>query len=233
MLALQFWEGDQYQAEDLVRIICDLETEQRGDAEFALCPRRGSDMSLVADMERALKRKFNRVHILPGHGFATGWPHAPNELWAETMMAVSMLKRSGKTTCNAVLTFEPDCVPLAANWITALRTAWGEAVNDGARCMGSLCPKPVEHINGNLVIEIGLHNEFPELRGSSPTQGWDVEHARLLTSVGVETKLIGQRYQQPVITEAELKEDLEAGVALLHGVKDKNLMRVARKFLGL
>ena len=230
ILALQYYDGDQEQAADLVELICDLEPEKRLDAEFVLASRRGCDEEMTQDMLKRLKRRFAAVHHVPGHGFAHGWPHGCNELWVETMMGVSMLKRAGKTTATGMFTFEADCVPVAKDWVGRLRSAWIAAQGEGFQCMGSLCENPV-HINGNAVFEIGLTRQYPELINHSATSGWDVDHAKLLTEIGTGTDLIAQSYRAKILTPEMVAGAIEKGAVLLHGVKDPQLVRKAAEFL--
>lgn len=232
MLALQFHPATQEQTEALLDLICDIEPTVRSDVEFCLSARRDVDPELLMRLKARALQKFTVVHTITGKRMGTGWPMGPNDMWSETMMRISCLNRDGKTNAKAILTFEPDCVPLRADWINALKEAWWRADRHGKYCCGHQEGSP-DHINGNALFRISIQQKHPELYGSSGHEGWDCLHGKLLLEIGEDTAAISQRYQWDNYTFDDLLAIRKHGKvpALFHGTKGMNGIAFVRRML--
>jgi hypothetical protein len=219
ILALQCHPGNAEQALALVDLICAIEPEKRKDVDFCLAMRRDTDQSVADRAKKLAEAKFEKVIIFRGNRMGTGWPSGPNDLWAELTMRLSIMRKEGKTSRDCVLTFEPDCVPLRADWINVLKAAWAQADGKGKDCIGTQETEP-DHLNGNGVFRIGIARKWPALYGSAHT-GWDCHHGRLLLTIGEDTPAITQRYQWQGYNRGDLEAVRKQGKipALLHGTK--------------
>lgn len=238
ILALQLSPYDVFIGKELMKLICDIEPTKRDDVEICISARRDTNKFAIADIVEVAKTKFKVVHKLFGKRRSDGWPIACNDLWAETMMNLSMMKDSGGTQAEAVLTFEADCVPLRPDWINQLKSAWHTAKCRGLRVAGHMHRHvkdgPITHINGNAIFEIGLMKDFPEMNGSDPLKGWDVEHAKVLLSIGMDTPFIHQLYRikdidLKTLTEIRKKNRIPA---LFHGIKNGVGIPLVRQIMG-
>lgn len=229
MLALQCHPASAEHARDLVALICDIEPAKRTDAEFLIACRRDTDKDLVKQIAEIAAAKFGKVHVMRGNRMGTGWPAGPNDLWQELTMRVSILKKEGKTQCDAMLTFEPDCIPLRADWIAVLKAAWAQADATDRDCCGHVETDP-DHINGNGIFRIGIAKAHPELYGTPAHTGWDTWHARTLLLLGEDTPAITQRYQWQGYGRADIEAVRKQGKipALLHGTKGGEGIAIAR-----
>lgn len=232
LLALQFCPIDSAQAIELTRLICDIEPQSRA-TEFCLAVRRDTPQEHVDTAARLAALKFSRVTVVRGERAGVGWPEGPNDLWAETMMRVSLAKKQGHIQADAVLTFEADCVPLRADWIDVLEAAWDGAQSRGKRVCGHAHGEPPDHINGNAIFEIGLLRRHPDLYNSNQRKGWDAHHGGLLLTIGEDTDAITQVYNLRDYTRQTLEAQRKGGKipALFHGAKGPGGVRYAREML--
>jgi hypothetical protein len=231
ILALQCYDGDAAQALELTKLICDIETAMRKNDVFGISTQRGTSEKIIDKIVSLAEEKFNQVLVIRGERRGTGWPAGPNDQWAETMMRVSQAFKHNPTQ-TGVLTFEPDCVPLRADWIDALKAAWKQACQRGSKVVGGLHQEPY-HINGNAIFRIGLLRDYDELNSSTGRQGWDMTHAKLLLSIGEDTDMIFQNYGLSDYDREYLENVRKNAVipALFHGVKGPNAVRIVREML--
>ncbi len=233
LLALQLSPHDEMVALELARLIAEIEPSMRSNAEIAISARRGTNPVVIDQMAMALRQKFNKVHIIQCKGRATGWPAGCNELWAETMSRCFMLQRDGKTQCTAVVTLEPDIIPLRPDWIDILAAQWDLAKAEGKQVVGHVHDSPGTHINGNAIFEIGLTQRYQRLLSADDLGGWDMYHGKLLLSLGKDTNYIYQLYQIPHISLDQLLSVRKNGVipAFLHGIKGMSGIDMVRKLI--
>lgn len=219
LLALQFWEGDKAQGLELARLIADLQTGHSDEADFLFSCR--FDCTHEAEMVHHVSRKFNVwTHIAKRQG--TGWPLGPNALWLDTLNRVLDLP----TKYEAVLFFEPDCVPMRRDWIHALRVEWKRL---GKPVIGY---RDRVHINGNA-----LFSADPKFLGQfksyvpNTQKGWDMTLAPRLLTLGAETQLIRSFWNSQSLPVELLEQQHAAGTALIHGCKDYSGLEYARSKL--
>lgn len=234
-LCLQVCPYDAIQAHRLLRIICAIEESIRYDIEFIIAARRGTPDIIVDTLAQEVRNKFANVFIIRGQRMGEGWPDGPNDLWAETMMRISIMVKDGKLQSSGVLTFEPDCVPLLANWIDLIAEEWAKAEDEGFKVLGHAHGEPEpDHINGNAVFSTRITKSHPELQGCPGNGGWDCMHGKLLLSIGKDTDLIYQVYRCPPVDENGLLAVKKNGQtpALFHGVKGFSALNIVEyKFL--
>lgn len=232
ILALQFHPAMVPQAEALLRLLCDIEQVKRHDVEFCLSARRDVGTDDMDRLQRLAETKFAVVHRILGRRAGTGWPAGPNDMWAETTTRMSIARREGKTSMPAMLTFEPDCVPLCANWIDRLKAAWVRASGHGKDCCGHQETEK-DHINGNGIFRVGIQIKHPALYGCGGDEGWDCQHGHLLLKIGEDAPEIFQRYQWDNYTYENILGIRKHGKvpALFHGTKGMNGIAFVRRML--
>lgn len=233
LLALQFYPGDEMQAQELATLITEIEPKMRDDVDFALVHTREVKSFIAEDIARILRQKFANVSIIRSKRFGTGWPMGPNDLWQDGMRQLQALYRAEKLRATAVFTFEPDCVPLRRDWIDTLKAAWAEAYANGKLVLGHAHNEPKTHINGNAIFDIRILDRIPELIGCSAQTGWDVEHGQALLRHSQDTPFIHQLHRMK-----DIALDFFCGLrkmgftpAIFHGVKDCSAIGHARRIL--
>lgn len=236
ILALQCCPLDAHMALELVKLIADIEIQTRGagrdDVEFCLAARKDTPRELVEAAQKNALRAFGKCHVIYCKRHGVGWPVGPNDLWAEIMMRLSIMAKEGKTKATGVLTFEPDCIPLRADWIDIMRETWLGA-NELRKREAVGHAHDNNHINGNGIFDIRITKNHPEMNGSDPNAGWDAFHGELLCRIGEDTDAIYQLYGLRDYTEEVLSAVRKGGVipALLHGTKGPEGIRIARRML--
>jgi hypothetical protein len=232
LLALQYWDGDKAQAMELARLIADLEPKHCDIADFLFVNRFDCKPDEVAI--QYVGRKFNTFkYKSPGRG--VGWPDGCNTLWGCTLEWFYHMKVAKKIPqYKAILTFEADCVPLRSDWIHFLIDGWDSLQPTyvaGARVEAVGIH---EHINGNAFFSGDknfLHWVVKRTR-IPPGVGWDYWLANEFRKWGwAELPGMCCRWGTKTFTEKQFKDEVSAGTAFLHGVKDDSALKMSRKLL--
>lgn len=193
VLALQYWPGDYGEAMELARLITDIEPAKRDDVTFLFAARR--DAKIDENEVAYVATKFP-VKTFQGKSDASGWPLGPNALFRETYQHCIEMIRSGRMQGDGILFMEPDCVPLAPNWIDQLKAEWEECKAKGKQILGCWLMEGdcgVEHINGNCII----HKDFWKANREILTHkggGWDADCRGVMLPMGMPSKLIWSDY---------------------------------------
>lgn len=230
ILALQVSPVDVFDGLNLIRLIADIQGEQRDDVEFAIVYRRDVNKYTLQEIAETAERAFKCVHRIKSKGFATGWPHGCNEMWVNGMTdfyRMSMNEKPPMTLAPAVLTFEADCVPLRPDWIDLLRGEWERCQKAKKHVIGHVHTfehqTAPNHINGNAIFDIQIfgHGKGRGLQEFSATQGWDAFNGALLLELGMDTPYIAQKYRIKEINRFEIDAIRKQGhvPALFHGLK--------------
>jgi hypothetical protein len=138
---------------------------------------------------------------------------------------------------KAVFTFEADCVPLQANWLSHFRREWALAQTKKAvYTMGVLLKYPGWHINGNALFSTDisfLRWITKDIVSASPSQGWDYWIAEDLKQWGV-AEMPGMRsyWNLKTLPEEAIETLWAEKVVWMHGIKDGSLLGAAKKRLG-
>lgn len=222
LLALQFWQRDQARAYKLAKLIADWQPSLSTRADFCFVPRK--DVEHDKSQNAYVGKKF-RTFTHHGRRDGSGWPFGPNELWLDLM---TKLSERGGLGYKAVLTFEPDCVPLCKDWIEQLHKAWDDSK---AFVVGSILPTvgadgPQDHINGNAMFSCDpKFLAWVAEQKVTPKHGWDTVLASEFRRWGwANTPVIRSDYRCSNVTGRHLDNFLSTGVALHHGSKDETLL---------
>lgn len=224
LIALQFCPTDFPHAMRLARLIADIERTPRTDVEFCFAAR--FDCAPAPDAVKYLMLKFP-VRIFNTTTRWTGWPGGPNGMARDVLAhaAREWAKQDG------ILLIEPDCVPMARDWIDQLRYEWSQhrCLMMGAwRDSGPSCG----HINGNCIVSPDFADRV-NLRGITQHCAWDCAIAPQVRHQWHSTGLILNRFQSLGAEEEVLKwpdEGVKPPV-LVHGFKDDSAYDIAVKKL--
>lgn len=232
ILALQYYSGDQYEAEKLMRLIADIEPVRNSEDLFLIVYRFDSPPPNPATINH-LKTKFANIVIRRGARNVKGHPGGCNAVWHDTMVNVSELGRTRRM--DYVFTFEADCVPLKQDWIRHLKVVCSEAKRDNIRVTGHLlpeCPTAIEHVNGNAIFSTKLLSEFPMLLNCPANDPWDLWSAKYFKRQWRHDSFIFNAYRQKGYTEEQFVALQKNGHALVHGIRDDNGLDFVRKIIG-
>jgi len=233
LLALQFYAKDQPDAYALARTILNIENGAVQDlADFCFVPR--FDTYHDENMTTAMTRSFD-TFVVRGKTEAVGWPAGCNALWADLMAHV--YRNEWYREYKAVLTFEPDAMPLTRDWIARLSAAWDRA---GAGVVGHIhqtngAHGSQQHINGNALFSTDpgfLEAILEELRDCPDQHGWDTYLAPLFEGMGWEdAPEIRSWYSRTGVRVSEYEDLVKSGAVFLHGVKDRSLANIVKTFV--
>lgn len=229
LIALQFYHGDDLQANRLAGLISDIQPAHSEIADFLLVCR--YDHSIDTKMVHRLARKFNvRTHKCRRQ--ATGWPWGCNEIAFDTFtLAYENIKAKKWPQYSAITMLESDDCPLSRNWVTRLREEWIRRPA-GTKCMGDVVPKPGEHLNGNAVFSADLEflGAIRKIGSCPPNQGWDYFLSPFFRKWGwYKTPLIESWWKTPTADLRSLREARERGCVMLHGIKDGSAVNLVRR----
>ncbi len=194
ILNWQFWEGDKAQSMALARLVADLEDKPREDVIFLFSAR--FDSSQDKETIEYVARKF-RVLQYTTKRKATGWPHGPNQMMADSYEHCVELWRRNKLPPNiqAVMLIEADCVPLRKGWVDELIA---EYKGCGRRFLGAwlkLGDANVEHVNGNCIMSIDFWKKCPAIFHPPSRGGWDAALKYAILPNAAPSKLIWSDYR--------------------------------------
>lgn len=236
LLILQYWKGDRDQAMRMLKFIVDLQPGKCENADILLVSR--FDCGHDQEMVDYASRKFRVfTHISKRRG--TGWPNGCNDLWfASVEWMHCMIEAKKVPAYKAALTFEADCVPLAANWISRLSRAWDDANrNKLTFVLGPMLQAPGPHINGNMLLSGNpafTNWVTRKVGGAPPNAGWDYVLYPDFRRWGAQDCPIMRSYWgSKTFLRSSFDSEMAHGTVFIHGVKDDSLLNMARKhFLG-
>lgn len=233
VLALQFTPADFEATEELVALITDLEPKPRRDVELLLFYRKDVPELNVRRLANTALTRFPRTLITEAWDFAEGWPAGPNAMWASLMRQLFQMSRTFVINADGALTFEPDCIPVSANWISELSEAWDAARRKQIEVIGHMHPnaRNPTHINGNAIFCVDFWKRHEEVTGCHAMMPWDTVHAPLILKVGADTPLILQHYRMDEFGLKDWKALRRSGVSLFHGIKSGQGRVIARQQL--
>ena len=172
ILAIPYYADDRAQAMRLAKYIVALESAYRDDCEICFISRRDADPIFPHEMMRFVTTMpISWYHC---EGTAVGHPAAPNEMAREFFVEAIRRVNDGQwATVDAILFMEPDCVPVARDWLNQLRAEWDAAQYFGAEIVGCYREENVDfpHVNGNMMASPRLadHVDMADI----PGLGWD------------------------------------------------------------
>ena len=247
ILALQYYEGDMYNAMKLARLLADIEKVPRKDVLLALICQPGTPFD--NRVKRAIchcSKKFSVIHVVSKYG-AKGWADGSGQLWTGTMEYFHDQWKRREVSFDSIFTFDGgDGVPLCIDWINRLKKEWARARLKGKLVMGTKItgkgknrPKPGgfhDHINANMVLLLSIWDKYPSLHhiplGASLKKHntLDQYHADVLLSEALVSTVICSKWNHTGLT-LDIMRDCARNSAWLHGYKDFCATDVAREFL--
>lgn len=231
-------KGDVRAAIDLCQLIADIEPNPRSDCYFMVVFRRDTPADYQNRCVQNLREKFKADGFV-ARSYGTGHPYGSNMLWASAMSEIQGQARDKrKFPYTGVLTFESDCIPLRADWISALTKEWNEKVINAGEWSEEDQEIDEGHVPGWPKIELMAHWDTDHFNGNmilrpdiltrvqvpyTTNLGWDYYNKDRLKKVGVDTNLILQHYRRGVIQKEELDFLIKNGEvpAIFHGVQDR------------
>lgn len=233
LIALQFWEGDKTQAVRLAKFLTDLEPRHSDFADFLLVHR--FDCKAPPDAVQYVSRKFNTFIYQTPH-CDTGWPLGCNAVTNFTIEWARCMIEAGKTPpYKAIFLCEADGAPVQRNWIEKMSAEW-DRVNAEKPIFqaGPYIPPPLEHINGNCLINAAVPALRWFCRGDWQTRagGWDYVGWEAFKQKGV-SDIPGMKslYARLSFSEEEWKKLIEDDVIWVHGDKSNDLIYWGRRNL--
>ena len=186
------------------------------------------------DKDRAqagrLRQRIFLLGVRPAMFYSPGdkYPKGPND----TALEIMRCKRD--YTYKAVLLLEPDCVPVAPDWLDKLSDEWDRAAAAGHLIMGSWHPLNVNHptmghLNGNLMFHPSIAEKItiPDVPDEHP---WDTWLAATFQPHWCRTGLIKNlnRHKTATIRQLSVPECGKIAPVLIHGVKDESVWNYAK-----
>jgi hypothetical protein len=239
VISISYFDGDRVDAFKLARFIADLEPSYRPDVELCFVARHDAMPITPSEMTQFITT------------FPVSWMRTATEEVGHpkgsNAMAIDFFKESLHRVrdgswgeVEAIIFIEPDCVPVAKDWINQLMREWmwAKTVCD-VLALGCYRDKDVDvpHINGNAVWhpELARHIDFAcDYTG----KGWDSAIAPQLIGRKVHTSLIANLWKETNVAESRMARNpfTPEGTpppVLIHGVKDDSAWNFARKQMKL
>lgn len=157
-------------------------------------------------------------------------------LAGSAFIEMEILRRSEIAKNEAFLLFEPDCIPLAADWIDQLSAEWERAKAEGKEAVGHWHQQggpDTLHMNGNAIFRTDFYEKHPTTIIGCGAQGWDYWFRDRLIPISCDSYAIFQHYGRGSITLEELEKIEKHGrrPALFHGIKDSSGRRAAEQLI--
>jgi hypothetical protein len=231
IFCLQVCPTDVTAAIELAQLISDIvPVPDKQSYEWLLAYRRDTPLNRVGMIQTILAKRFTKVSSYRAELHGEGWPAGANALWTSTMLFAARMQ----TSCQGILTFEADCVPVREDWMPVIMEAYKSRHKP---VVGNLHQSAglEDHINGNAIWPLKLLDHYPELRQTPAQHAWDYFHRKLLLSLAEDTPAIMQLYARKELSEGEwlgLQKHARRP-ALLHGIKDGSARQLARNALVL
>jgi hypothetical protein len=235
-LCLQCWPGDQDQAIELASLIADIEPARREDTEFFLIYRKDCHPTVAKYFEAITADKFGRTGAYMARNHDEGWAGGCNMLAASSFIEMTLLRRSDMCQHDGFLLFEPDCVPLAIDWLDQLSAEWERVKSIGKEAFGHWHQQGDEstlHMNGNAVWRTDFFDCYPTHIVGAQSQGWDYFFREKFIQISCDSDLIFQLYNTYGLSREVFNELKKNGVrpVFLHGVKDASARHHVRETL--
>jgi hypothetical protein len=235
-LTLQCCPQDLDAAFELAQLIVKTEKAKRPHTEFFLIYRKDCPDWVPKEFVKLANRSFSTSGAYPARNHDTGWPAGSNMLAASAFIEMEVLRRQDICRNEAFLLFEPDCVPLALDWLDQLSAEWERAKAQGKQAVGHWHQQGDEttlHMNGNAIFRVDFFERNPTTIVGCGTQGWDYWFRDRLIPISCDTYAIFQHYNRPEITLEELRSITKHGrrPALFHGIKNRSGRQFAEELI--
>lgn len=233
IIGIPYWKEDRALAERMLMLMSDLEAKPREDVLLVLMERYDSEAISGLTMG-SVGRKF-AWRMMTSKTRATGWPAGCNAMAYDLFEAVGGMLASLKMDFDpAFLFLEPDCVPIACDWIDQLLGAWRQARLEKKYIVGAWRDSggPYGHINGNALYPPDLADLFP-LKYTEGGIAWDAALAIPTHPYWHFSGLIRNRWHETELTPQQIETPWtgSAPPVLIHGCKDDSVYNYAVKKL--
>lgn len=239
LIVLMFWKDDKAQAMKLARLLADIELGHSNNADFLFVSRFDCEQDM--DTVRVVARKFNcYTHQSKRRG--TGWPAGCNSIFFGALEYIYHNMNAGKIpNYKAIFIIGADGAPMNLAWLEQLHLAW-DHVNKNQRIFvaGAMvldASGANDHINGDCIL---LSGDLQFMRWLAITvgdvtqnAGWDwclAKDFRRWGWAGFPMLKSLWRVALPY-TQERWEDEVRAGTAWLHGVKNEDLINLGRKNL--
>lgn len=221
---------------ELAQLIVRIERERRPHSEFFLIYRKDCPNWVPREFTKLANRRFGTCGAYMARNYDTGWPAGSNMLAASAFIEMEVLRRTGVCQNEAFLLFEPDCVPLALDWLDQLSAEWERAKAEGKQAIGHWHQQggpETLHMNGNAIFRVDFFERNPTTIVGCGTQGWDYWFRDRIIPISCDSYAIFQHYARPEITREELQSVTKHGKrpALFHGIKNRSARQYAEELI--
>lgn len=237
-IIIPFYADDRAQAMLMARFVCALEERYRSDTILCFVNRWDADPLYPHEMMRFITTF--PVEFFSSTTKASGHPAGPNAMAKDIFHEA--LRRSNVGApwedVDTILFMEPDCVPVAKDWIDQLRREWETQVDKKELVCGCYRYEGVDvpHVNGNalwtprLAAHINVDLDCCGL-------GWDSAWAGQIGMRLFNTPLIENLFKETNVPESRMRENPffpeNISPVLIHGVKDRSAIEYAEKMTGV
>lgn len=232
LVIVQYYDGDKAEAESLGTLIADLERIRNRNADILIFGR--ADAAEFDPAVRAkLASKFDKVNFLRCRRKGSrSYPYGPNEMFYDLVTFLGQTS-PWKDDYYAFLNLEADCTPLHPGWIAELAHAFKDAKAHGYAVIGHIHENPAPHMNGVGVYDIDIWKLVGsgKLNGGSPNVAFDIDHAKDILPLAVDSAFIMLDFKRPTILPEDLfKSQKGSNVepSIYHGVKDDTAREAVR-----
>jgi len=233
-LVLQFWKGDVEQAMDLARLLADIEPGPCSDVALVFARQSNCPLTIrVLDTAAYCAQKFDvwswEIHV----DSRKGYPGAVFDAWRGAMGRLSGWYCEGASPYTNAFMFEPDGVPLCADWINRIRQAMQDALDAGKYVVGprmNQLGRDRQHINGTAAWHLPFFTNSPFLHTCPPDVAYDVFHGRIVLNNSHPSNVIHNALGLRTLT-ADVFNHFKRESAWVTSIKDGNARRLAREML--
>lgn len=232
-VVIQYYEADAAAAVELAKFITDIEPVERKDVKVRFVARYDCH-HVDLDIFRYVSRRFE-TSWTHSRRQQRGWPDGPNGMALDILEdGQDALDKIGWYEMDGLLLLEPDCVPLANDWLNILMAEWAITREQGKWIMGSWRGSGPEcgHINGNCIVVPDLAKRV-SIKHPQAGLAWDCWLAPRLKNHWHVTGLIRNDFQSQFATEEKLRtpEVGEVPPVVVHGYKDQSALDIAKRWL--
>lgn len=180
---------------ELLKLLADIEKGRSEHADLLVLPRRDAKYR-DEHIPASIYEKFG-ARFIQGRRWASGWPMGPNALAMDAFRETHERWKSGEWDYSGYMLLESDCVPLQANWLSALVSEWeaqpnhflGHWIGHGTRIGGS-------HMNGNLIYHPSFFDAHPHMAyGPVKHMPWDADWWPQIQASATASRLIYSDYR--------------------------------------
>jgi len=235
-VVIPFHSGDAEQAADLLLWI-----EQLGGApahEALLMVDGGVRWDVVIDLITLANRVFRHVTVIALEDSIIGWPRGANALFLRAAEHCAGLNQP-------FLWLEPDCVPLAREWLDRIHGIYGEGfLGHIYEC--NIPGLPRRLLSGVAVYPPSAYALIHPFVGNQPHLAWDVSAAEAILPTAKDSYLFhhfwGDKDLPPTFASSKTDQSpintltldhLRKGAVLFHRNKDGTLRQLVAQKLGI